>query len=161
MTNQRSRLIKEVRKASLRWWFKSESTDKAGTLRKESDIILPNRSIGLVRNFVWIFCHIWVKFLANSIQSPLGNFPGMQEGCSKKERAHSIQTKNNLTSDKEQPHLKLTKMLSISETIWVIGVCSESVVHSTRLYPWASAKVFASVLSVIVPLSHHPATPEM
>lgn len=43
MTNQRSRLIEQVRKASLGWWFKSESIDKAGTLRRESDIILPNR----------------------------------------------------------------------------------------------------------------------
>ena len=43
MTNQRSSLIEEVRKASLGWWFKSESIDKAGTSRKESDIIPPNR----------------------------------------------------------------------------------------------------------------------
>lgn len=55
-----------------------------------------------------------MKFLANSIQSPLGNFPGMQVGCSKRDRAHSIQTKNHLTSDKEPPYLKLTKMLSVS-----------------------------------------------
>ena len=46
MTNQRSRLIEEVRKASLGWWFKSESIDKAETSRKKSDIIPPNKVLG-------------------------------------------------------------------------------------------------------------------
>lgn len=126
ITNQKSRLLEEVRKDSLGWLFKSESVDKAGILREESDIIPLNGKYRLA------------TYTSRTSQERQSTF----------------------NSNNEKPPLKLTRILNIS--IWDYlntGACSESVVNATHPYPWKSGTEFGYLISIMVPLNHHPATP--
>lgn len=39
------------------------------------------------------------------------------------------------------------------------GACFESVVNAIHPYPWISGTEFGYLISIMVPLNHHPATP--
>ena len=135
MSNQRSRMLHEVGRDALKWLFKPESVDRAGTLRK-NDIIPFN---GKYRVSSW-------RLPSNSSRTP----PPPQEG-----QGTRIHTMNPLTEN--LPKFQYTAIGAYSNT----GGYFKSVSHSTQPYLWESGTEFGSMISVTGPLKHRPAIPEM